>query len=222
MTQKNNLSMMDVWNQQEIPPGPQHIQRRRIGAAMNSIMDKLIRLDADLDQITELADQFEGLEKQISEYGRMDQMEIFKRFLNKEGSEEDALNITDYDILTGLSSPLNLPMKTWIDGDKVRGEVRAGLQYQGPPGRIHGGMVAAIFDVLLAQTQAIAKVMGFTGTLKIKYLKATPLNTDLTLEAEVIRLEGRKLFNRGIIMANGEVTAEAEGIWIQADMGKPS
>jgi len=53
-----------------------------------------------------------------------------------------------------------------------------------------------------------------TGTLTIRYRRPTPLLTELTFEAYVDRVEGRKIFTHGTLSANGRLTAEAEGLFI--------
>jgi acyl-coenzyme A thioesterase PaaI-like protein len=105
-------------------------------------------------------------------------------------------------------------MQLWIDGDCVRGRARLDATFQGPPGRVHGGIIAAMLDVLMAKTQDLSRTMGVTGTLNIRYLKGTPLNTDIDMEARILRTEGRKLFCEGRFFVNGEQTVHAEGIWI--------
>ncbi len=72
-----------------------------------------------------------------------------------------------------------------MEGDKAYGTVNCGYAYEGPPGHIHGGHVAAIFDQFLGMAQLVGKNPGMTGTLTMRYLRPTPLNTDLDLEADV-------------------------------------
>ncbi len=55
-----------------------------------------------------------------------------------------------------------------------------------------------------------------TGTLNIRYLAATPLNTPVDFEARLVSLERRKLCCEGSVWVNGEQTVSAEGIWISA------
>ena len=47
--------------------------------------------------------------------------------------------------------------------------------YEGPPGNVHGGMVAAAFDEVLGMAQSLSGNAGFTGTLTIRYRSPTPL-----------------------------------------------
>ena len=58
-----------------------------------------------------------------------------------------------------------------------------------------------------------------TGTLTVKYRKPTPLHTPLLFEAEFVRIEGRKIFTRATLSAEGVLRAEAEGIFISVREG---
>lgn len=124
--------------------------------------------------------------------------------------------------LDGKSNPIAAPIIVWIEGEKVLGKANMGWQYEGPPSCVHGGFIAALFDQFLGIGQKITKQPGFTGTLTTKYLKPTPLNTELRLEGWVDRIEGRKNFLVGEMWAGDVLTATCEGIFISvtADMYK--
>ena len=51
----------------------------------------------------------------------------------------------------------------------------------------------------------------------VRYRKPTPLHTELRFEAELVRVEGRKIFTEGRVRAGDLVTAEAEGIFVSVD-----
>jgi acyl-coenzyme A thioesterase PaaI-like protein len=87
-------------------------------------------------------------------------------------------------------------------------------QYNGPPGMVHGGIIALLFDELLGATNVCNGLGGFTGTLSIRYERPTWIERELQLESWVDRVEGRKVFTLGTISIDGEVTARAEGIFI--------
>ena len=192
-----------------------HQKRRDIADALRKISSHLIRMEASEEELIAYASEVEALEKRLAQQGKVDTGELFKKMINVEASGDDVLMGHDYNILDGKSSVIGFPMETYIEGDRVKGWAKVPLPFQGPPQRVHGGMVAAIFDVLLAQTQAIAKVMGYTASLEISYKDATPLDTELELEAWVESIDGRKMFNAGEIRANGKVCASAKGLWIQ-------
>ena len=95
-----------------------------------------------------------------------------------------------------------------------------GSAYEGPPGAVHGGFVAAAFDEVLGFVQSLSSNPGFTGTLTVKYRSPAPLHTELRLSAEIIRFETRKIFTEARMHAGDLLCAEAEAIFITARPGK--
>jgi acyl-coenzyme A thioesterase PaaI-like protein len=92
--------------------------------------------------------------------------------------------------------------------------VTFGSAYEGPPGSVHGGFVAAAFDEVLGYVQSLGERPGMTGTLIVKYRSPTPLHRELRFEAELVRMEGRKIFTIARVTGEGRVCAEAEGIFV--------
>jgi acyl-coenzyme A thioesterase PaaI-like protein len=126
----------------------------------------------------------------------------------------------DYSPLIGRSNPLAPPLTMGVDGKRVRGTAVFGAAYEGPPGHVHGGFVAAAFDEVLGFAQSMGGNPGMTGTLTIRYRKPTPLHREIRMEGEITRIEGRKIFTVGRMYAGEVLTAEAEGIFISVDLFK--
>jgi acyl-coenzyme A thioesterase PaaI-like protein len=121
--------------------------------------------------------------------------------------------------ISGLSNPLSAPLHIWVEGDRVLGWAKYPHQYEGPPGCVHGGFVAAAFDDLLGATQTLSGIAGFTGTLTIKMVRPTPLNRRIDYEGGVESVEGRKILTWGRSMYAGEEVARAEGLFISPRAG---
>lgn len=117
--------------------------------------------------------------------------------------------------LTGLCNPVAPPMNIWFEDDKVRARVTMGWQYEGPPGCIHGGHIAALFDDFLGVGQKLTGQIGFTGTIKVRYIKPTPLDEEINLVGWLERRDGRKNILQGEMYAGDTLTASAEGLFIQ-------
>jgi len=96
----------------------------------------------------------------------------------------------------------------------IVGRVRFGSAYEGPPGCVHGGYVAAAFDEVLGLTQSLSGQVGMTANLSVNYRRPTPLHTDLRFEGRLDGISGRKVTTSGVLLAGGEVTAEASGLFI--------
>jgi hypothetical protein len=133
--------------------------------------------------------------------------------------------------MTGFASPLAPPLEVWavrVPGDwstptpegqqayELRGKVTFGYAYEGPPTCVHGGVIAELFDELLGTTALLTAQPGMTARLDVSYRQPTPILTPLDLEAWCDRVDGRKVYMKGAIRLDGEVTAEAEGLFIVA------
>jgi acyl-coenzyme A thioesterase PaaI-like protein len=131
--------------------------------------------------------------------------------------EDDITSVMPYSPISGKRNAIALPMKLWKAGDReVLGEAIFSSTYAGPPNAVHGGIIAAVFDEILAMANVISGSAGFTGTLTIKYHDKTPLNTPIELWGMNVRQEGRKQISRGEMRVNGKVIASAEGLFICA------
>ena len=131
--------------------------------------------------------------------------------------EDDITSVMPYSPVSGKRNAIAPPLQLWKFSDnEVRGEALFSSTYAGPPNAVHGGIIAAVFDEILAMANLISGNAGFTGTLTIKYHDKTPLNTPIELRGVNVRQDGRKQHSRGEMRVNGKVTATAEGLFISA------
>jgi acyl-coenzyme A thioesterase PaaI-like protein len=143
-----------------------------------------------------------------------------KRTRNQPVAEGHPQDIFSTSPVIGFANPVAPPVEVWaVEGHEgwreVRGRVTYGYAYEGPPTCVHGGVIAELFDELLGMSNIMAGQGAMTGTLKIRYRRPTPLLVPLQLAARHTGKEGRKVFAWGGIYAQGELTAEAEGVFIE-------
>jgi hypothetical protein len=116
--------------------------------------------------------------------------------------------------ISGMSNPLAPPMEVEFDGERTWGSATYGPAYEGPPFHVHGGWVIAAFDELLGVAQVASGRPGMTGTMTVRLLRPTPLGRRIEYEGWVDEVDGRKTVAAGKATLDGEVLAEAEGIFI--------
>ena len=121
--------------------------------------------------------------------------------------------------MSGWANPMSPPIDLWaVEGEDGRPEIRGRAifptSYEGPPTCVHGGVIALLFDEILGSANLVADTPGMTGTLTVRYRRPTPLLTELELWARSEGVEGRKILTRASISVGGELTAEAEAIFI--------
>lgn len=127
-----------------------------------------------------------------------------------------------YNPVAGPANPLSPPMLVWIDDDgQLASDVVMRPIHEGPPGGVHGGWVAALFDQLLGAANIMNGVGAMTAELTIRYRRVTPIGVPLEIRARTESIEGRKVRTSGEITANGVVTAEAAGLFILTSQQRP-
>lgn len=198
----------------ERPPIPRDSPRRhtpareRLADAVRAVIDHLVGADAPDDvfddaaaRIEEVAARLEGFpaigNKPVGMPGFDDLQAVFWR-----------------DPTIGRANPIAPPVEITVDGTTVHGRARFHHGYEGPPGYVHGAVIAACFDQVLGLANLAAGNAGMTGTLTIRYRRPTPLGVDVLFEARTEGTEGRKIFTAGTARVADEITAEAEGVFV--------
>jgi acyl-coenzyme A thioesterase PaaI-like protein len=115
----------------------------------------------------------------------------------------------------GRLNPISPPLTLMKVGDRAVGHVNLGSVYQGAPGLVHGAVISALYDEVLALANLIHGKPGPTARLTIHFRAPTPLNQDLRFEAHSTPGEGRRIVSRGTCHAGGTLLTEAEGLFIQ-------
>jgi acyl-coenzyme A thioesterase PaaI-like protein len=118
--------------------------------------------------------------------------------------------------VVGLRNPHAVPLKIMQDREAGRASAEFELNalHEGPPGQVHGGVVALVLDQVFGEAAAAGGTPGMTGTLTLRYQLNTPLGP-CSAAAWVDRREGVKTIVKGEMRrADGTVTVTAEGVFI--------
>jgi len=88
-------------------------------------------------------------------------------------------------------------------------------QYEGPPGYLHGGIIATLLDEAMSKANRARGVTAMTRQMQVEYLLPVPSGKAIRIEGKVTRSEGRKHWTEARIQnTNGEVLARATGLFI--------
>jgi acyl-coenzyme A thioesterase PaaI-like protein len=161
----------------------------------------LIELEGLLDAARSLAHKVESMQSLASVGG-----------LASAGLEDAAL--MERSGISGRSNPLAPPLHLEMGGDVVRGHAVWTAAYEGPPGCLHGGFVAAAFDDLMGFAQMLSGSAGYTGTLTVRMRRPTPLDRRIDYEAGLDRVNGRKIICWGRSYDGDALLAEAEILFV--------
>jgi hypothetical protein len=184
------------WEANQLPASGVWATRRRLADAMRTVIERLTISDAPEEELRVAAARLEEYAAHLERHPRRQKYVGFAEtaVADAGGAEADAATGGHFDLspLIGLSNPLSPPITMSSDEatGRVRGEVVFGSAYEGPPGCVHGGYVAAAFD----------EVLGYSETFSE-------------------RTERRKVFCHGTLHAGEELCAEADGIFISMKPG---
>ncbi|HEY2775494.1 MAG TPA: PaaI family thioesterase [Candidatus Binatia bacterium] len=187
--------------------------RRRLAAALREIIDSLISSDASEEELAAATHEAAALAARL----RAQPSGSRHAGYAETSVSGNSGAFFDQSPLIGLSNPLSPPMSLEVVGDRIAGRVVFGAAYEGPPGHVHGGFVAAAFDEVLGFAQTLTGNPGMTAGLTIRYRRPTPLRAELRFDAGVDRVEGRKIFTSGALRDGDTVTAEAQGVFVSVD-----
>lgn len=116
----------------------------------------------------------------------------------------------------GQRNPVSPPLEPVVLADgTVRCDLELGIEYQGPPGCVHGGIVALLFDEMLGLANAAAGSVGMTADLRVSYKSPTPLFAPLRFEARQTRVEGRKIWATATVRSGDTLCATTEALFIE-------
>jgi acyl-coenzyme A thioesterase PaaI-like protein len=192
-------------------------QKRRLARAMRLVIERLVPSNAPEEELRRAADALERYAEALNAHPRLKHFHGYAESANA----GDVGAFFDQSPMIGLANPLAPPITIGRSGPLTAiASVTFGTAYEGPPGCVHGGFVAAAFDEVLGYVQSLGGNPGMTGRLTVNYRRPTPLHTELIFEGELVRTEGRKNFCTGKVRANGELTAEAEGLFVAVDRSR--
>jgi len=188
-------------------------QKRRLADAMRLVIERLVASNAPEGELRQAAEQLERYAEHLQTHPRLRHFQGYAESANA----GDIAAFFDQSPMIGLANPLAPPIRLAKTGDRTaEGRVVFGSAYEGPPGCVHGGFVAAAFDEVLGFTQSLGGSPGFTGTLVVRYRVPTPLHAELRFECRIDRVEGRKTFATGQVFAGPVLCAESEAIFVSA------
>jgi acyl-coenzyme A thioesterase PaaI-like protein len=192
---------------------------RDLADAVRALIHQMVATEAPAEVFAGVADELRSVAQRFSPYPKQHLFEGIREAATADADSlmEDYEGPFDLSPLMGRANPLAPPLRLEVHGDHVTGTVTFDRGYEGPPGCVHGGMVAAAFDELLGLVQMMAGNPGMTGRLVVHYRSPTPLETELQLRGTIERTEGRKTTCVGQIFAGDRLCAEAEGLFVAVD-----
>lgn len=189
------------------PPSP---SLRRLADAARRLTDHTVRTIASAELLEEVAADIERAVAKLTPDTPAWEPSVPARPF----TDVDPHAFFPFSPMIGWYSPLAPPLECLVRDGAIYAHGTLGAAYEGPPGCVHGGIIAGLFDEILGAANIAAGVGAMTGTLTIVYRSPTPLYTELTFEARNTGIDGRKVRARATLHAGDRLCVEADGIFI--------
>jgi uncharacterized protein (TIGR00369 family) len=94
--------------------------------------------------------------------------------------------------------------------------------FEGPPGCVHGGIIATLLDEAMSKSVRAHGLIAMTRHMEVDYLKPVPSGAPIRLDARMTRSEGRKHWTHArIVNEKGIELATAKGLFIEVLRRQP-
>lgn len=200
----NNYKFECDANQQEIDAHRAIVDHLRV---LNRLA---ITLNAPSDTLQHIADKTAELVNHFTPHDKHRLREYFAPLTRLDHYE----GLQPYAPFGGSHNPITPMLNYHMEGDTVIATGRFDLLHEGPIGCLHGGMIAGIYDCVLAAAMVHHKLGGPTAQLNIRYIAPTPLHQSLRFSSWVDRIEGKKVYLQGQCHVGDTLVSSAEAVFI--------
>ena len=187
------------------PPRPRVVDEReaardRLGASVRALVDSVVGSAASAHDLTRAADEVDAVTALLDESAA------------RRPAHDNPFH--PLSLVGGVAHPVAPQLSFEQIENGVTATVRLGPVFEGGPTLAHGGVLALIFDHSMGAAVYLAGYAAMTRTLEVTYTAPTPLERDLTVRAEVTRVDGRQVRVVASIADGDTVTATAEAVFI--------
>lgn len=215
--------MTEAPQSEELPP-----HTVALAAAVRNFGNALISRPLEAERANEIASILSDLANEVEAFPEISKMDALGRrnrintYLETgewppappDGSQ---LEFDPSSVVGGELNPFGMGATYFKDGEEVVGKVNLAKCFEGPPERVHGGVVCAIFDEVMGSVfRATGTASALTGELTVRFVGPAPLVEDLQFRARQDEAVGRRRLMSGeATTVDGTVFATATATFIE-------
>ncbi len=102
------------------------------------------------------------------------------------------------------------------DVPTAQGQVTVSAAFAGPPGYVHGGIIAGLLDEAIGwlASATVPDAVVVTGKLSVRFRAPTPVARPLDLQVSVTRQTSRSLTMQAVVACDDVPTASGEALMV--------
>jgi acyl-coenzyme A thioesterase PaaI-like protein len=181
------------------------VETTEFAEAVRDLMSAVLSLERPSTEVRELTNQLRAAQQRLA--GEMP-ADLWPR-VGADARPEQRVYL-DHSRDVGRYNACFPDYEMSVVDERGEGTVEFPLLYEGPPGIVHGGFLALLFDCVLQQLNCDLGAAGKTRSLSMHYRRPAPILTPL-------RFTAARVISDGNIVANGELFRVDE-LLCQAEM----
>jgi acyl-coenzyme A thioesterase PaaI-like protein len=181
---------------------------RALADAVRRLADLTVTTDAPAEETAAVAADLSVLADRLARY--LPETPV-PRYVGTDAGPVVLQERMPYDFVQGPYNPLALPVEITTEPPRALGRARFTTPYEGPPGCVHGAVIAGVFDIVMSVANQLADAAGPTLELSVRYRRPTLLLREALFEAWVVETDGRRTTTEGRIVQDDRITVEATG-----------
>lgn len=116
----------------------------------------------------------------------------------------------------GQENPIGLHLTYEFDDREARAVIALDDDYGGYPGVVHGGIVTALLDEIMAKTVENLGIWAVTASIEVHFRRATPVHTPLILTGKLVKGKTRMFRTEAkLTLEDGTTLAEATAVFVK-------
>ncbi|MDY6835774.1 MAG: PaaI family thioesterase [Chloroflexota bacterium] len=128
-------------------------------------------------------------------------------------------------MVCGIENPFGLGASFYeLDNDELLGIFHPAQEHQGYPGRLHGGLAAAILDETMGRAISVINegdIWGVSVKLTTRFRKPIPLDEDIRAVARITKDSKRFFEGTGeILLSDGSIAVEGCGRYLKSSLNR--
>jgi uncharacterized protein (TIGR00369 family) len=123
----------------------------------------------------------------------------------------------------GPANPNGLKLEFFLAPDRaVVCSATISNLFEGPPGCLHGGIIATLLDEAMSKAVRARGFLSMTRRMEVDYRRPVPSGAPIRIEGRLVRSEGRKHWAEAQILdSEGAVLAQANALFIEVKPRRP-
>jgi len=117
----------------------------------------------------------------------------------------------------GPANPIGLHLDFYVAEDQsVVCMPVVAANFEGPPGLLHGGIIATLLDEAMSKAVRVRGLTAMTRQMDVEYLRPVPSATAIRIVGKLVRSEGRKHWTEAQLFDDKlKILATAKGLFIE-------